>query len=364
MAAALLRLCDVVVRYGETVALQIGDLELHTREVLAIIGPNGAGKSTLLRVMGLLQRPSEGTVLFQGENAFDGYLLDHRRRVATVFQEPLLLNATVYENAALGLKLRGAGGREIARRIDPWLERLGIGHLRGRNTRDLSGGEAQRTSLARALALEPEILLLDEPFAALDPASREALLRDFQPILNESKITTVFVTHDRNEAFSIAGRVGVLHRGRLAQIGAREDVFHRPASETVAEVVGIENRLPGVVEDCAGGLACIRLKQNRLRAPGQLKPGTPVIVCVRPENIRISRDRCPPGDYNRLTGAIVKTVSAGMMHQRITLECDGMLLVALLERRTYVALKSAEREMVTITFSFGAAHIIITDDDI
>src|SRR5919107_2675921 len=110
MAAALLTLCDVVVRYGETVALQIAALELDSREVLAIIGPNGAGKSTLLRVMGLLQRPSEGTVLFQGENAFDGNLLGHRRRIATVFQEPLLLNSTVYENAALGLKLRGAAG--------------------------------------------------------------------------------------------------------------------------------------------------------------------------------------------------------------------------------------------------------------
>jgi tungstate transport system ATP-binding protein len=360
MAATLLTLRDVIVRYGETVALQIDTLDLHSSEVLAILGPNGGGKSTLLRVMGLLQRPNAGTVLVRGENLFDGNSLRLRRRIASVFQEPLLLNATVYENAALGLKLRGIGGREIPRRLDPWLERLGIAHLRQRNARSLSGGEAQRASLARALALEPEILLLDEPFAALDPASREALLRDFEPILNESKITAVFVTHDRNEAFGLGGRIAVLRQGRVAQIGAREDVFDRPASEAVADVVGIENRLSGVVEDCAGGLAVIRIKQIRLRVAGQFKPGARVVLCLRPESITLSRGNCPAGNSNRLTGVIIKGVAAGMMHQRITLDCDGIPLVALIERQTCVKLNLGEGEMITIMFRFSAAHIITT----
>lgn len=357
MASPLLTLRDAVVRYGETVALQIPTLDLHCGDVLAIIGPNGGGKSTLMRVMGLLQRPTHGTVLFQGENAYNGNLLRLRRRVATVFQEPLLLNTTVYENAALGLKLRGIASHEIARRITPWLERLGIAHLRRRSARSLSGGEAQRTSLARALALQPEILFLDEPFAALDPASREALLRDFQPILSESEITAVFVTHDRNEAFSLAGRIAVLHQGHLAQIGAREDVFHRPASEIVADIVGIENRLAGVVEDCAGGLASIRVKQIRLRVAGQLQSGTRVVVCLRPESLVISRDNFPATDSNRLTGTI-KNVTSGLMQQRITLECDGIALVALVERQACVQQKLAQRETVTITFGFDAAHVI------
>jgi ABC-type sugar transport system ATPase subunit len=363
MAATLLTLREIVIRYGETVALQIAALDLNTGEILAILGPNGGGKSTLLRVMGLLQRPTSGTVLFRSQNAFDGNLLRHRRRIATVFQEPLLLNATVYQNAALGLKLRGIDGPEISRRLDPWLERLGIAHLRERRTRSLSGGEAQRTSLARALALQPEILLLDEPFAALDPASREALLRDFQPILNESKVTTVFVTHDRSEAFGLAGRIAVLHQGRLAQIGVREDVFDRPGSQIVAEIVGIENRLRGAVEECAGDLAIIRVDQLRLRVAGKFKTGTRVAVCLRPESLMISRDNFPANDSNRLTG-IIKCLSAGLMHQRITLDCHGVSLVALIERQACVNLKLAEREMVTITFSFSAAHIIITDNDI
>jgi ABC-type proline/glycine betaine transport system ATPase subunit len=181
--------------------------------------------------------------------------------------------------------------------------------------------------------LEPEILLLDEPFAALDPASRDSLLEDFQHILNESKLTTVFVTHDRNEAFSLAGKIAVLHQGRLAQIGSRGDVFHRPASEIVANIVG------------------------------RFEPGTRVVVCLRPESLIISRDNFPTRDSNRLTG-IIKALSTGLMQQRITLDCDGMPVVALIERQACANLKLAEREMVTITFSFSAAHIIISDNDI
>ena len=358
MAANLLTLRDVVVRYGDAVALQCAALELHCGEVLAIIGPNGGGKSTLLRVMGLLQRPSSGTVLFRGADAFTGNLLRLRRRIATVLQEPLLLNATVYENAALGLKLRGVASHEIARRLEPWLERLAIAHLRGRSARSLSGGEAQRTSLARALVLEPEILLLDEPFAALDPASREALLRDFQGILKDCQVTTVFVTHDRDEAFGLAGRVGVLNQGRLAQIGARENVFRRPASEAVAEIVGVENRVPGVVEDYEEEFTNIRVNNVKLKVAGRFNRGAKVVVCLRPEDLELSRENRETSKANRVTGTVTR-VSKGMMHQRITLDCGGMQLVALMNQKACLGLGVAEGEKIAATFSFRAAHLIV-----
>src|SRR5262249_52111007 len=155
MAEALLSLRDIRVRYDEPIVLEFVSLAVYPGEVLAVIGPNGAGKSTLLRLMGLLQQPTEGKVYFHGREVNHNNGLSLRRCMASVFQEPLLLNASVYENAALGLKLRGLDRRSVEQRIRPWLERLGIAHLAQRQARSLSGGEAQRTSLARALALDP-----------------------------------------------------------------------------------------------------------------------------------------------------------------------------------------------------------------
>ncbi|MBI2539185.1 MAG: ABC transporter ATP-binding protein [Deltaproteobacteria bacterium] len=237
MAEALLALREILVRYGGSTVLQVAALSVRPGEVLAIIGPNGAGKSTLLRVMGLLEQPTEGRVYFRGREIEPKDSLAVRRRMASVFQEPLLLNASVYENAALGLKLRGLSQREAERRVRPWLERLGIVHLAGRRARSLSGGEAQRTSLARAFALDPELLLLDEPFSALDPPTREELLLDLETILRETGITTVFVTHDRNEAFMLGDRVAVLIGGELLQVGAANDVFAQPVNQEVARFV-------------------------------------------------------------------------------------------------------------------------------
>jgi tungstate transport system ATP-binding protein len=357
MAETLVVLRDILVRYGDSPALEVAALDLHYREMLAIIGPNGSGKSTLLRVMGLLQRPTGGTVLFRGEPAFDRNSLRFRRRIATVFQEPLLLNTTVQENAALGLRLRGVPTREIARRLEPWLERLDIAHLRARSARSLSGGEAQRASLARALVLEPEILLLDEPFAALDPTSREALLRDFQRIINDSGITTVFVTHDRNEAYGLASRIGVLHHGRLLQIGAREEVFRHPAGVAAAEIVGVENRLKGVVEDCDDGLTTVRVGHSKLKAEGRFARGANVLLCLRPEEIAVSRTTAASCNANGLLGKIV-AISTAVTHQRISLDCRGAQLEVLVDRKAYAGLQLVEGDMVTATFDVGAAHLI------
>ena len=360
MAETLLTLSNVAVHHGEHVALQVASLEVYPGDVMALIGPNGAGKSTMLRVMGMLQLPDHGTVRFRGENALDGNQLALRRRIATVFQEPLLLNASVYQNAALGLKLRGVRRDEIQRHLGPWLQRLGIAHLAARFARTLSGGEAQRTSLARALVLEPELLLLDEPFSALDPASREALVRDFQRIVRETGITTVLVTHDRHEAFALANRVGVLHQGRLLQLGSRENVFLRPETEAVAEIVGIENRLSGVVEVSDGDHATIKTNGAMIHAQAGLKTGTNVVACIRPEEVSLTLGTCGPQDSNRLKGKVI-AVSPGMTHHRISLDCGGFPLVALVERRGYSKLPLCEGDEVTAVFSPETVHVI--DDE-
>jgi tungstate transport system ATP-binding protein len=362
VAESLLTLRNVTVRHGEHVALQSAALEVYAGEVLALIGPNGAGKSTLLRVMGMLQRPDQGTVVFRGQDALNGNSLELRRRIATVFQEPLLLNATVHQNAALGLKLRGIGRAEIDRRLGPWLQKLSIAHLATRSARTLSGGEAQRTSLARALVLEPELLLLDEPFSALDPSSRDALLCDFQGIVKETGITTVFVTHDRDEAFALANRVGVLNQGYLLQIGSREDVFLRPETESVAEIVGIENRLAGVVETSDGDYITVKISDVRIRAKGRLSTGTTVVVCIRPEEVSLSLAPCEANDQNRLTGKVI-AVSPGMIHHRISLDCSGFNLVALVDRKESFDLNLTEGDKLAVVFSPNAVHVISDNKD-
>jgi tungstate transport system ATP-binding protein len=355
VAETLVALRKILVRYGETTALELDALDLPSGVIQAVIGPNGSGKSTLLRVIGLLQRPSSGTVLFRGENAFAGNTLALRRRIATVFQEPLLLNATVYDNAALGLRLRGLPKKQIAERLDPWLERLGIAHLRARLARSLSGGEAQRTSLARALSLQPELFLLDEPFAALDPVSRESLLRDFQTIIQRTGITTVFVTHDRSEAFSLGSRVAILHHGRLLQIGAHDEVFFRPKCEAAAEIVGVENRLSGVVEGAENGMSVIRLGENKLKVPGRFKFGTTVVLCLRPEQVEVRRRDCR--DSNSLAGKITR-ISRGMLHHRMMLDCGGIEIVALVHRTGRRIETLAEGDNVSASFDTCTAHVI------
>ncbi len=360
MAQALLTLQEILVRYGEVPILHIPSLAILPGEVLAIIGPNGSGKSTLLRVMGLLEQPTEGKVTFRGDAVIRENALPLRRRMATVFQEPLLLNASLYENATLGLALRGLDRRSIERKIRPWLERLGIDQLRRRPARSLSGGEAQRTSLVRALVLDPELLLLDEPFSALDPPTREGLLLDLETILRETGITTAFVTHDRNEAFMFGDRVAVLIAGHLLQVGSATQIFVQPVSEEVAEFVGVDTKIPGVVETVTPGLSQVRFNGGDAEVVGDFQPGEHVLLCLRPEDITLS---LPGGEdlkssaRNRLTGKVIKITPWGS-HYRVAVECGGNCLVAFITRPSFLELNLREEDKVIASFKATAVHVI------
>lgn len=203
----------------------IENLTIPQGEVLALVGPNGAGKSSLLLTLAMLEAPSGGVVRFAGEAALNGNRLGMRRRMAVVFQEAMLLDTSVQRNITIALRIRGVAGRDAAQRAQKWLERFGIGHLARRPARQLSGGEAQRASLARAFALEPEVLFLDEPFAALDYPTRKALLNELGPMLKDMNMTALFVTHDYTEIPYLAQRVAVLYEGRIIKCGSVVEVF-------------------------------------------------------------------------------------------------------------------------------------------
>lgn len=225
MAEHLIAAKDLRLRLDGRDIFHIPEFALQRGEVLALVGPNGSGKSSLLLTLALLQEPTEGTVRFDGRPAGRDNALALRRRMALVFQDALLLDATVRRNLMIALRLRGVTGRDAEQRANRWLDRFGIAHLASRKARRLSGGEAQRTSLARAFALEPEVLFLDEPFASLDYPTRRSLLGELGKLLKDMNMTTLFVTHDYTEIPYLADRVMVLYEGRIIKTGSVRQVF-------------------------------------------------------------------------------------------------------------------------------------------
>ncbi|TYP49777.1 ABC transporter ATP-binding protein [Thermosediminibacter litoriperuensis] len=238
---------NILVKSKDKVLLDVNRVRLNRGEVFAVIGPNGAGKSTLLRVLALLQPPQNGEIYFMGQKVKPPDRIRLRRRMAVVFQEPLLLDATVIENVAVGLRIRGMPAQAARKKAEYWLEKFKVGELRDRWARALSGGEAKRVSLARAFALEPEVLFLDEPFANLDAPLRESLLADFSEVLRTTGVTTFFVSHDLREVALLAGRVMALIEGRPVQEGTPKELIDNPANEDLARFVGVWKKImPGL----------------------------------------------------------------------------------------------------------------------
>ena len=234
----LISIKNLLVKRGEKDVLYVDELSIQRGEVLAVVGPNGAGKSTLLLALARLIQPEAGQISFNGQPAQSESDTAYRRRIALGMQDPLLFDISVFENVASGLRFRGVVKEEIQQKVPLWLERLGVTDLAKRRGGELSGGEAQRVSLARALVLEPELLLLDEPFSALDPPTRARLLEDLGALLHETETTTLFVTHDLPEATQLATRIAVIIENRLRQIGTPDEIFAKPIDEVVAHFLG------------------------------------------------------------------------------------------------------------------------------
>lgn len=211
------------------VILNIDRLTLISGETLALVGPNGAGKSTLLQVLACLIQPDTGVIELDGESISNGNRLAAIRRMALVFQEALLLDTTVQRNIEIPQRIRGVSQKDAQMRSAEWMHRLGISHLAREQTRKLSGGEAQRASIARALALRPQLLLMDEPFSALDYPTRKGLLIELGRILPETGITTLFVTHDFSEIPFLTRSVAVLFEGRIIREGDMKEILGEAA---------------------------------------------------------------------------------------------------------------------------------------
>ena len=254
---ALVEVRDLeVVRAGRRI-LVVDELSIRRGETLAIVGPNGAGKSTLLLVLAGLLRPDRGSITFDGVPVVPAGDLAYRRRIGLVFPAPLLLSTSVFGNVAAGLRFRGVGAAETRDRVETWLDRLRIAHLRDRPASQLSSGEAQRASLARALVLEPDLLLLDEPFVALDSTTRAQLLDDFERLRVEAPTTRVLVTHHLHEAVRLGDRLAILLDGRIRQCDEPERVMASPVDADVAALMHTDARVRGQVVASEDGLVVV-----------------------------------------------------------------------------------------------------------
>jgi sulfate transport system ATP-binding protein len=275
--------------FGNTQVLRDVSLAVASGELVALLGPSGSGKTTLLRIIAGLEFPDqrpESKILFAGEDAIDRNA--RHRRVGFVFQHyALFRHLTVFENVAFGLRVRPRKTRPpadvIKAKVDELLQLISLGGLGHRYPSQLSGGQRQRVALARALATEPSVLLLDEPFGALDAKVRQSLRRWLRRLHDDLHVTSVFVTHDQEEALEVADRIVIMNRGRIEQIGSPEEVYDKPASEFVLEFLGNVNLFHGRVERDKAVFGSLKLDHDSVIA----SDGMPARLLVRPHELEI-----------------------------------------------------------------------------
>lgn len=350
---------NLEVKMGDAVILNVPSILINEGEVLALIGPNGAGKTTLLHTLSYLLKPFTGEIFFRGKKVESNHsILEYRRRLAMVFQEPLLFDTTVFNNVASGLRIRAMEKRKIHDRVMEELDRFGIRHLKDRSAKTLSGGEAQRTSLSRAFALKPEILLLDEPFASLDPLTRDCLIEDLRHIFQQTRTTAIFATHDRTEALRLSDRIGVMNRGRILQLGYPDEVMNQPVDEFVASFVGIETILKGVVIKRHEGTFIASVGGYEIEAIGEVELGETLNLCIRPENVTISKDVISgrTSARNIFHGKVEKIAPLGL-YQRVYINC-GFPLVAFITNQSLKNLELKDKDEIVVSFKATAIHVI------
>jgi molybdate transport system ATP-binding protein len=381
---------DVEQRFGSGFGLRaVLDVELRPGAILVLFGPSGAGKTTILRHIAGLERPDTGTVRVDGEVWCDTrrgvWRSPQERRVGIVFQEPTLFpHLTVRENIRYGVRPQGdrksvpfavrpqghadpsnLGSDPRARGSDPIAgitRMIGVGHLENRYPRQLSGGEAQRVALARALAPQPRLLLLDEPFAALDAPTRGRLRHDVRALLQRTGTPAILVTHDRSEALTMGDSMAVAIGGRIRQQGSLSAVFGHPADADVAASLGVEAVLPARIASSWDGLLAVTVAgiilhvAERAGAAGPMTAGTDVYACIRAEDVTLeTQSPAHASTRNHLAARVVSMLSEGPI-ERVTLDC-GFPLDALITRRSREEMDLRVGDRVTAAIKATSIHL-------
>ncbi len=323
--APAIELVGVTKRYGDTVALNNVSLQIMPGEFFCLLGPSGCGKTTTLNIIGGFIPLTTGELRIEGRLVNE--LPPHKRNVNTVFQNYALFpHMSVLQNVAFGLQMSGVKGSAGDRRAMEYLELVGLEAYAQRMPSQLSGGQQQRVALARALVKQPAVLLLDEPLGALDLKLRKQMQIELARIHRQVRTTFVFVTHDQEEALSMATRVAVMSAGQVAQLGVPRDVYYRPLSRFVAGFIGESNFISGAGETDADGRCALRVDPTTV-VPGPADLGTgPRTLVVRPENMRVEAQR-PSGDVAAISGKVVGVSFLGA-YTRLAVDTQAGRLVA------------------------------------
>lgn len=331
------------------VSLRVGD-----REYFVLLGPTGAGKTLLLELMAGFHKPDNGKVWIDDVDVT--FLPPEKRRVGFVPQEYMLFpHMTVSENVEFGLRMRSIPRTEREEMVNELLEFMGLFNLRGRLPMTLSGGERQKTALARALVIKPEVLLLDEPLSALDVNTQRKLQGELKRLHGELKITTVHVTHNQVEAFILADRLAVMRDGTIVQTGSPEQVFHRPQNDFVARFVGFENLFDGEVVEKQENVAKIDIGGVAIEAVTE-KVGS-CVVGVRPDDIIVSKRVFKSSVRNTLKGTLMDFVDMDAFVSLIV-SVDNSSFVALITKRSFLEMRLKKGSEVYLSFKASAVHVI------
>jgi spermidine/putrescine transport system ATP-binding protein len=352
-APADVRLEGVTKRFDDVVAVDGLSLEIERGTFFALLGPSGCGKTTTLRMIGGFEEPTEGAIYLADRDVTG--LPSYKRDVNTVFQSYALFpHLSIFENVAFGLRRRGVKGKTLRGRVLEMLRLVELDGYEGRKPRQLSGGQQQRVALARALVNSPRVLLLDEPLGALDLKLRKEMQLFIKALQHDLGITFIHVTHDQEEAMTMADSIAVMNGGHIEQLGSPDELYERPATPFVARFLGVSNLLDGE----AAGDGSVRLSDGTvLRAPASAGRKGPVAVGIRPEKIRLVA-----GEENSLSGEVRESAYIGVSTQYIVATSHGLITVYVQNTDARSA-GANPGDQVTLSWSPDATFVVDPEEE-
>ncbi len=325
------------------------NLEIKNGEYFVILGPTGAGKTLLLETIAGFYYPDNGKIIIDKKDIT--FFAPEHRNIGFVYQDFMLFNhKNVFENIAYGLRVRGI--KNVEKKVEEMAQIVNVKHLLHRYPKTLSGGEKQKVAIARALIIKPELLLMDEPLSALDALTQKRLRDELKKIHSETKVTTIHVTHDQEEALVLGDRVGIMDKGKIVQTGTPEEIFRKPETAFVANFVGAENIFTGTAET-RENITEIKIKNVVLYST--VRKSGKVNVSVRPEDIIISKEKMKSSARNVLSGNIVEIKDKGAIIQ-LKVECD-LPFVVVITRQSFLDLNINIGSGIYLYFKAGNVHL-------